>query len=108
MSRTAGPWKIEGPSSGIDGDAGDYAIRDNEGQIIAETFRRVAHDALRDASANAEFIVKACNAHDDLLEALRGLQRLAWGDVSGHSVAAYQEAKNTARLAIEKAEAAQA
>jgi hypothetical protein len=36
----------------------------------------------------------------DLLAALEELQRLAWGDVSGHSIETYEEAKVGARKAI--------
>lgn len=38
-----------------------------------------------------------------LMEALEELQRLAWGDVSGHSIAAYEEAKTMARAALDAA-----
>lgn len=48
--------------------------------------------------ANARLIAAA----PALLEALKGLQRLAWGDVSGHSIEAYEEAKDIARAAIAK------
>jgi len=36
------------------------------------------------AEANAEFIVKACNSHDDLLEALKQIQHLAYVNDKGN------------------------
>lgn len=66
------------------------------------------------AAANAELIVRAVNAHDDLLAALKALRsvtsRLAISVVLGHAVGseierAVNEAHDAATAAIAKAEA---
>ncbi len=74
MERTPGEWKLTGPSCpNRVSDGIDYAIYvcDDKGHkhIIAETYSRTAEKTFHPARANAEFIVRACNAHDDLLEA---------------------------------------
>ena len=66
MEHTPGTWKAAGPSCSPLHDAGDYAIVDTDGAIIAETFRQVSKDGTRPAEANAKLIA----ASPDMLEAL--------------------------------------
>ncbi len=76
MTHTPTPWTINGPSPGLDrdiDDGGDYAILSAEKHIIAETFRLISRGIAADSEANAQFIVRAVNNHDALLEALEGL-----------------------------------
>lgn len=64
--------------------------------------------------ANAEFIVLACNCHDDLLEALKEMDALveslwdsvAWGKTFNLDVSALNLAPSKAKAAIAKAEGA--
>ncbi len=51
-------------------------------------------------------VIRRAACFEPLVEALKGLQRLAWGDVSGHSIEAYKEAKAVARAALAAAEEA--
>ena len=61
-SHTPGPWKQHATPGKI------YAsVRGADGRCVADCGSR--SDVI--AQANAEFIVRACNAHDDLLEALQ-------------------------------------
>ena len=67
MNHTLGPWHI------INSDM----VVGPEGQLVADCERtphceRPAPPTV-EAMANAEFIVRACNAHEELLAALRGL-----------------------------------
>jgi hypothetical protein len=63
------PWKLEGPSRTPRADTtGDFAIIAG-GQIIGETFRQTGPTAFQPADANAALIVRAVNAHEDLVEA---------------------------------------
>ena len=72
-THTPGPWQIQ-PSrwpyhGGIEVCAGD--------STVAVMYREVGYDDWQDveplpqAEANAAFIVSACNAHEELVEALR-------------------------------------
>lgn len=54
--RTPGPWVVKQL------DANHWCIFDANGMIVATNMR---------SEANAAFIVKACNAHDELVAALR-------------------------------------
>jgi hypothetical protein len=61
------PWKLEGPSRTPRADTtGDFAIIAG-GQIIGETFRQTGPTAFQPADANAALIVRAVNAHEELL-----------------------------------------
>ena len=53
----------------------DYGILDGDGELIAECFEKVGRTSEgrfieRPANANAAFIVRACNAHEQLVAAL--------------------------------------
>ena len=56
-ARTPGPWELEGCEIS--------AVKDNAHILTWSACKR----------ANAEFIVKACNAHDELVEALREIKK---------------------------------
>ena len=56
MEQTKGPWRAAGPSCSPLHDAGDYAIHDADGAIIAETFLQVSKDGTRPAEANAKLM----------------------------------------------------
>ena len=86
--KTPGPWKvIKGQSC--------FLIRSvNNGYYIAKTIT----DELDD-EANFEFIIRACNAHDDLLEACKEfVRKVECGEA--RSKRSYQQMK----AAISKAE----
>ena len=57
------------------------------------------HPATCDSAADAEFIVRACNAHDDLLAALKALLPEGWDE--GHMD--HMPGVRAARLAISSA-----
>ena len=78
LQHTPTPWRAIGPSGAPLHDPGDYAIVDADEAIIAEAFLQVAKDTMHPAAANAAFIVKAVNSHDDLLEALKEVTH--WAD----------------------------
>jgi hypothetical protein len=59
-----------------------------------------AGDTARERDEAWEKYAVAANALADCKAALEELQRLAWGDVSGHSIETYEEAKANARKAI--------
>ena len=63
--RTPGPWKVD--TDGFN-HYGLPRVLGSDGCIVAGVMQ---------TQANAEFIVRACNAHDQLLEALRGLMDIA-------------------------------
>ena len=83
MEHTPTPWGITSPKEyGIKQEQ-DRLIyhrpKDGEPQHIAEVFQYRNHDcnaADGTAPANADFIVKAANNHDRLVEMLKGLE---WG-----------------------------
>ncbi len=86
--RTPGPWQRTGDKV--------FIPIPNERLLIADC----------NQSANAAFIVKACNAHDDLLEALRllagGYMPNASDDSSDMEILFWSQA--LARAALAKAE----
>jgi hypothetical protein len=96
---TPGPWKVFGVRRNqylavID------SIPDQDGKVIANC---ICHVAMTnpDAQANAEFIVRACNAHDDLLEACE--QALICIEQDEHTHGRNFGAGNVLRAAIAKA-----
>lgn len=84
MKHTPGPWRVSDDELGF----GPYDIlADNRGWpnlgIATVVSGRFADHKLgtvglpaEECRANAEFIVRACNAHDDLLEVLLALYEL--------------------------------
>jgi hypothetical protein len=68
MTHTATPWRISGYSD----------VNGNYLHIGAETSPMVLasmNERHVDTKANAEFIVRACNAHDDLVRVLKKIRR---------------------------------
>jgi len=91
---TATPWKNHGPN-----DKGRCLIADTGDSGICEVFIGVNERG----EANAAFIVRACNAHDDLVKALQRAERVlnhVGGAPSGEILGAWEEA----RAALAKAE----
>lgn len=96
MSHTPTPWKVGEDESNpemITGPTND----DGSFNYVAEIFySKSPYDMTPTEKANAEFIVRACNAYDDMLAALKKF----WegGDTDDEELYA------TVRKAIEKAE----
>lgn len=65
ITRTAGPWVVKQL------DAHHWCVYDAEGIVVATNLR---------SEANAHAIAKSCNAHDDLIAALRLIERQAAAD----------------------------
>ena len=78
MAHTKGPWHFVNV-----GENRVSYIMDKHGQSIAEPSRiedgKNTAAKYREYLANAEFIVRACNSHDDLLEACRRIVDLSAG-----------------------------
>ena len=68
---TKTPWRIVSRTDGADIVTGDYP--GGRARLIASCWSGGSDDADDAARANAEFILRAVNAHDDLLAALRGM-----------------------------------
>lgn len=89
-----------------------YAEIDGKRRVIAEVFGRVSEDCRPDAEANAAFIVRACNAHDELVEALEELREQCKGVAPfANAVATSASVKDIRRVgkfmaACDKADAA--
>ena len=102
---TPTPWAFCKAKTPIEGEFafGIYATIDGMPKIIAEAFGRVGKDIRPDAAANAAFIVRAVNAHEDLLEAAQ-LYDQTYASTQTNPTAA-QEARviNAMRAAIAKA-----
>ena len=103
---TPTPWDFCKAKTPVDGefDFGIYAtVNGHPNCVIAETFGRVASDIRPDAEANAAFIVRAVNAHEDLFEAAQ-LYDQTYASTQTNPTAA-QEARviNAMRAAIAKA-----
>ena len=91
---TPGPWKLHGPSPGLDraiDDGGDYAILTEGECIIAQAHHRVAKGVTVNALANARLMAAA----PDLLAALRNIECNAYHE---------SHVRSTAQAAIDKAE----
>lgn len=66
---TPTPWKVNGKGGYLIYVGGDLTARR---KFVAQAYDPEAQDKLTNvAKANAEFIVRACNAHDDLLAACK-------------------------------------
>jgi hypothetical protein len=68
ISRTPTPWNLSGNSAWWDG-------AKDRGAVFECRIRTGTHVPAGQNEANAAFIVRACNAHDDLLAALRSAER---------------------------------
>jgi len=74
IKHTATPWKLH-----AQGDASEYCLLTNDkGWVIA--FRINGEFANAQELANAKFIETACNAHDELLEALQEIVDVTYSD----------------------------
>lgn len=75
QGRTPGEWKTVQPKNATtkesELDTGIIADINGAERIIAECFGRVGKDVYLNSQANAAFIVRACNAHDELLTDLK-------------------------------------
>ena len=63
QTHTAGPWKQNGATVYYELDSG-----------LTEKIAHVSGGDFRKPHPNAAFIVRACNAHDDLLDALKDVE----------------------------------
>jgi len=75
MRHTPGPWTIKGPCFGKWDIAGDYAILDAEGKIIAEAYKIVMHNDVRPAETNAHLIAAAPDLLMELKECCTRMER---------------------------------
>jgi hypothetical protein len=68
--RTAGPWRVQ-PDQRRGGAGVVIGTLVDDEALVAEAYTSIRPDkrVIGDADANAEFIVRACNAHDRLLQA---------------------------------------
>lgn len=80
---------------------GDVAIVDERDRILAECFERVALNEDYPAPANAEFIVRAANNFDTLLEALEFCRSVI--EANGVMETSERMALDKADIAIAKA-----
>ena len=55
--------------------SGDVAILNSNGRLIAEVFARVSKASFIDAEKRADFVVRACNAYDELVAACEKFSR---------------------------------
>jgi len=72
MKHTKTPWKASGIVQSAPDTEGDMLIHTEGGLHVAEVFQvqNLKHKDPEQSRANAAFIVKACNAHDELVSAL--------------------------------------
>ena len=96
MKHTQGPFVVEG-KNGMD-DALFHIIPAGEGGTIASVWG----DSKAGAKANAEFIVRACNSHEELLEAAKEIMESLMGSVDGRKLSTAREFQKL-QVAIEKA-----
>jgi hypothetical protein len=72
--RTPGPWRVNDPEEASAGNPKRFIWSDSTLPFeVTHAIATVHEDAGGDVDANADFIVQACNAHDELLAALREL-----------------------------------
>ncbi len=105
MEHTPTPWGFERSGPGT-----IEITATQEGHAHLSCIAEVLGPVELNAEANADFIVRACNAHEDLLEALRGYESLlaeCWDELPG-LVSGGPDAVNAVadvgRAAIAKAE----
>lgn len=93
--RTPGPWRV-------DRNRTIRTVADGSSNLVAEV-----HNCPYDtptSDANARFIVRACNSHDELVEALAELVRLKDDDSGwGSTLTVREKAWDAARAALAKA-----
>lgn len=88
IERTSGPWQTADQTQSWPHKC--RRIRDANGQFIAETI----------SDANAAFIVRACNVHDELVAALAdAVEAMQYATINGHRVFAERLAHARAALA---------
>jgi hypothetical protein len=94
MKHTSTPWRIERETSNI------IAGIDNK-EIRVLTVNGAVDDEKIDL-ANAAFIVRAVNAHGELVQALREIESMA--EDNRYNIESHAEIKQVASRAIDKAE----
>lgn len=73
MEHTPTPWVLKRSTMPHDGEY-DFSINASDVRVLAEVFGRDADGGRPPAEANAAFIVRAVNAHDDLVATLQWLR----------------------------------
>lgn len=102
MGHTPTPWRI---------DEGDLGIIRGPGGMIADVRGQEGHYFCpkrdqRERIDNAEFIIRACNCHDDLLAACKKLIEI-WhraGPLGSYQMEKFDIPVRMAEMAIDKAE----
>jgi hypothetical protein len=94
---TPTPWAVEDTGCGIEIVSGNF--------VVAEILPADGKDPTDQDRANAAFIVRACNAHDELVRALEAIAECATPDFddAGFQRRARIDLQNIARAAIRKA-----
>lgn len=89
--RTPGPWTWDRVEDNI-------WVLDQEGNYLAEMVMEDSEGLCRpmDAKANAAFIVRAANNHDELMKTLQEIADIAAGEVKIDDVFAIQEMAESA------------
>lgn len=92
-THTPGPW--------MSFDSGTKVITCDSESLLIASLEECEVETVAERKANAEFIVRACNSHEELVEALRDLlQVIATDELIPESVSYMQQA----RAALAKAE----
>lgn len=98
------PWEVYSDEHGIAGDAPGIESAGGESIVVfgdlGGDFQGVRGETPEEALANARFIVRACNAHYDLLEALK--EAVEWDSHDSGCIPAVWFTK--ARTALSKAQ----
>ncbi len=69
---TPGPWKAEQVDV-LGNDPTRWAVLSDGGWVVASIENGIPGESLETEAANAAYIVRACNAHEDLLAALEAM-----------------------------------
>lgn len=93
MTHTPAPWTVRRASKPDNVGGFDYAIFDDDGKIIAETFQKVDVGAERPCEANAKLIAAA----PELLFALKEIMPFVGCDITGEH---YEECVALTTLAV--------
>lgn len=112
--RTAGPWRVQ-PDQRRGGAGVVIGTLVDDDALVAEAYTSIRLDrrVIGDASENAEFIVRACNAHDALLLAAENaresieyvLEQLAGSDYARPAINTLAAVAAELRVAVEEASA---